>query len=90
MRDTLSYKAIIGGQEVIVTRHQPSNGKGLAQQLDDSPRRRKVKHSPVDEQLHALDMLLTSATEHEDDSLAVKVQAEITRRISELTGNNNE
>ena len=88
MRDTLSYKAIIDGQEVIITRHQPSNGKGLSRGVDDNgnPKRRKVKHSPVDDQLHALDMLLVSATEHGDDDFAGKVKTEINTRINKLTG----
>ena len=88
MRDTLSYKAIVGGQEVMVTRHQPSNGKGLMQRLGDvgNPTRRKVKHNPVDEQLHALDMLLTLAQEHDTDETVADIENSIAKRVRELTG----
>ena len=88
MRDTLSYKAIVGGQEVTVTRHQPSDGRGFTDRLDDAgkPKRKKVKHKPVDDQLHALDMLLASAKESGDDGIIEDVENSINRRIKELTG----
>ena len=88
MRNTLNYKAIINGQEVVVTRHQPSNGKGLVQRLDDAgnPKRRKVKNEPVDAQLHALDMLLASVKEHDEKDMIVEIENSIAKRVGELTG----
>ena len=88
MRDTLSYRAVIGGQGVTVTRHKPSNGNGLSLRLDDAgnPKRRKVKNGPVDEQLHALEMLLTSAQEQGEDNIIGDIENCIAKRVSEVTG----
>lgn len=88
MRDTLSYTTVIHGQEVTVTRHQPSNGKGLSQRADDAdnPRRKKVANKPVDDQLHALDMLLESAQDQGEDHIVDDIQNSINKRIRELTG----
>lgn len=88
MRDTLSYKTVIGGQEVTITRHPPSDGRGLTERLDEAgnPKRKKVAKKPVDDQLHALEMLLESAYEHEDEVTAAEAKKSIAKRINSLTG----
>lgn len=84
MRETLSYTAVIGGQEVTVTRHQPSNGKGLTQRIMKGETPIHTKR-PVDNQLHALDMLLESAKEHDSDYVIQEIEKSIGKRVQELT-----
>ena len=88
MRDTLNYKAVIGGQEVVVTRYRQSDGQDFMRRIDSdgTPKRKKVRRTPVDDQLHALDMLLASAQENGENNIIVDIENSIAKRIRELTG----
>lgn len=77
MRDKLNYTTMMHGQEVTVTRYHAVN---------EGHKKRKASNLPVDERLHALDMLLESAKEHDSEETIQAIEASIAKRIKELTG----
>lgn len=83
MEEKLEYTTIINNQSVVVTRYQPSNGKGLYSGKKIGIRK-KVKKAPVDEQLHALNQLLLIAKNKDDDNAAELIQASIDIRLNKL------
>lgn len=74
MRNTLNYTTMLHGQEVTVTRHRAADG--------DTKTR---KNKPVDDQLHALDMLLKVAVASEDEFAIKEIEKNITKRVNALT-----
>ena len=87
MRETLTYTTEINGEQVAVTRHPPSDGKGLNTSTAAFGKQKKkpTKPQPVDEQLHALEALLEQAEIHDGPEVVQTVKAAIKRRLKELT-----
>lgn len=92
MKEFIEYVDTIQGEEVTIKRYGLSNGKGLYDKYNPKTgqvkaSRKKLKAQPADARLNALEKLLKSAKDHEDDPATIqRIENAIKKRMREICG----